>query len=55
MGDEGDRQSGAKRKRILFGRRAEEQSQWVMKVKDKLGQRGRGYYSVGEQKSSHSG
>ena len=34
MGDEGDRQSGAKRKRIILGRRAEEQSQGVMKVTD---------------------
>ena len=31
MGDEGDRQIlGAKRKRILFSRRTEEQTKWVV-------------------------
>ena len=31
------------------------QSEWVMKVTDKWGQGDRGYYSVGEKKSRHSG
>ena len=30
MGDEGDTQIGAKRKRILFSRRAEKQTKWVV-------------------------
>ena len=30
MVDEGDRQMGAKRKRMLFSRRAEEQTKWVV-------------------------
>ena len=30
MGDEDDRQIGAKRKRILFSRRAEEQTHWLV-------------------------
>ena len=30
VGDEGDRQMEAKRKRVLFSRRAQEQTQWVV-------------------------
>ena len=30
MGDEGDRQIRAKRKRMFFSRRAEEQTKWVV-------------------------
>ena len=42
MGYEGETQVGAKRKRMLFGRRAEEQTQWVVGMTDKCrGQRGR--------------
>ena len=42
MGDEDDRQIGAKRERILFSRRAEEQTRWVVGMTDKCrGQRER--------------
>ena len=42
MGDEGDRQMEAKKRRVLFSRRAEEQTQWVVGMTDKCrGQRGR--------------
>ena len=30
MGDEGDRQIGARRRRMFFSRRAEEQTEWVV-------------------------
>ena len=35
MGDEGDRQMGAKKKRMLFSRRAEEQTEGVVGMADK--------------------
>ena len=34
VGDEGDRQMEAKRKRVLFSRRAQEQTQWVVEMTD---------------------
>ena len=41
---------GAERKRMLFGRRAEEQTQWVAGMTDKCrGQRERVCYSVGQR------
>ena len=42
MGDEGDRQIGAKRRRMLFSRRTEEQTQLAVGKTDKCrGQRER--------------
>ena len=51
VGGGGDRQmEGVKRKRMLFGRREEEQRQWVVGVTDKYRrQRERGCYSVGQR------
>ena len=41
MGDWVTATWGAKRKRKLYGRREEEQTQWVVRVTDKWGQRKR--------------
>ena len=50
MGDEGDRQMGAKRKRMLFSRTAGEQTQRVVGMTDNCrGQRERVCYSVGQR------
>ena len=35
MDDEGDGQTGANRKRMLFSRRTEKQTQWVVEMMDK--------------------
>ena len=50
MGSGGDRQMGAMRKRMLFSRRAEEQTQWVVGMTHKCrGQRERVCQSVGQR------
>ena len=51
--DEGDRQMGSKRRRMLISRRAEEQTQWIVGMRDKRKrQRKRICWSVG-QKNRH--
>ena len=52
MGDEGDRQMEAKKKRVLFSRRAEEQTQWVEGMTHMQGAKIKGML-VGRTKSRH--